>query len=210
MTRDTPSPLPLRPRPLRGETAESYVHRLARANHLRPSYLRRWLATPSGGYGPIQPAKLAALSGRTVPALLHALPDLAPRTRQQRTRRSVEEDKHRNQARKEALFAAIRQDSRAGLSGRAIARKHNVGHRTIRAALTSATPPPRKKITSRAATYRHLHDHIDAMIAANPAITVTAVWEHLIDDHRAAVSYGTIRTYITKRKTEPPPIAGQT
>ncbi|MFE7838648.1 hypothetical protein ACFU53_22120 [Streptomyces sp. NPDC057474] len=35
--------LPVRPRPRTGEGTDSYVRRLARANHLRPSYLRRYL-----------------------------------------------------------------------------------------------------------------------------------------------------------------------
>ena len=37
------APLPLRPRPRHGETADSYLRRLAAANHLRFSYLRRYL-----------------------------------------------------------------------------------------------------------------------------------------------------------------------
>lgn len=31
-------PLPVRPRPKPGESTDSYVRRLARANHLKPSY----------------------------------------------------------------------------------------------------------------------------------------------------------------------------
>ena len=46
-------PLPVRPRPRQGETADSYLRRLAAADHLRFSYLRRYLATPRGSYGPI-------------------------------------------------------------------------------------------------------------------------------------------------------------
>jgi hypothetical protein len=40
------SPLPVRPRPATGEPVSSYVRRLAAANHLRPSYLRGYLAGP--------------------------------------------------------------------------------------------------------------------------------------------------------------------
>lgn len=43
------------------------------------------------------------------------------------------------------LYAAIRRDARAGMSGRAIERKHGVGWRTVRHALDSAWPQPRKK-----------------------------------------------------------------
>lgn len=39
----SPRPLPFRPRPMAGDTVASYVRRLARANHLRPGYLHRYL-----------------------------------------------------------------------------------------------------------------------------------------------------------------------
>ncbi|MGQ4619086.1 DUF6879 family protein [Nocardia sp. R7R-8] len=43
------------------------------------------------------------------------------------------------------LYAAIRRDSRAGVSGRDLQRKCNVGYQTVRAALRSAWPAERKK-----------------------------------------------------------------
>ena|ERR1700690_2638167 len=70
--------LPVRPRPRHGETADSYVPRLAAANHLRFSYLRRYLATPRGSYGPIDAAGLATLAGRKPHAILRAFPELGP------------------------------------------------------------------------------------------------------------------------------------
>jgi hypothetical protein len=72
------APLPIRVRPQRAETTESYIRRLARANHLRPSYLRAFLCGPSRRTGAIRPWRLAAMSGRAVRALEHALADLAP------------------------------------------------------------------------------------------------------------------------------------
>jgi hypothetical protein len=47
------------------------------------------------------------------------------------------------------LYAAIRRDARAGMSGRAMERKHGVGRRTIIKALSSAWPEPRKKLPPR-------------------------------------------------------------
>jgi transposase len=48
------------------------------------------------------------------------------------------------------LYAAIRRDARAeGLSVRALARRHGVHRRTVREALSSAWPTPRKKPPSR-------------------------------------------------------------
>ena len=79
MTRRTSipeAPLPVRLRPRRGETADSYLRRLAAANHLRFSYLRRYLATPRGSYGPIDARELAVLAGREPHAILRAFPEL--------------------------------------------------------------------------------------------------------------------------------------
>jgi transposase len=43
------------------------------------------------------------------------------------------------------LYAAIRRDARAGMSGRAIEKKYRVGRRTIVRALSSAWPEPPAK-----------------------------------------------------------------
>jgi hypothetical protein len=201
---DRPWPLPVCVRPVAEEGAESYVRRLARANHLKPSYLRRYLATPRGSYGPIRPDQLALLTGRTLPAVLHALPDLTERPHPQRrhTRQHDEDEKRRNQARKRALFAAIRRDAAVGLSKRAIERKHHVGRRTIVKALVWANPPARKKINRPSVVLQGLHHHIDALIQKNPTVAVNEVWEHLVDDHDATVSYGAVRAYVAKQRPE--------
>jgi hypothetical protein len=38
------------------------------------------------------------------------------------------------------------------------------------------------------------------MIAANPQITIAAIWERLADEHGTAVAYPTLRTYVTSRR----------
>jgi hypothetical protein len=191
------SPLPVPPPSRRGETADSYLRRLAAANHLRFSHLRRYLSTPEGSYGPIHPGKLAALTGRELPAILHALPELAPAAPRPPARRYSEEDIQRNHATKRAKYAAIRQDASNGMSGRAIERVHHAGHRTIRKALASATPPARKKINREPAALNGLHRHIDTMIAADPQITIAAIWERLADEHGTTVAYATLRAYVS-------------
>lgn len=74
MTTPPLGPLPVQARPRTGETAHSYIRRLARANHLRPSYLNA-LVRP-WHRGTISPEKLAALSGRPVHGLRNALTGL--------------------------------------------------------------------------------------------------------------------------------------
>jgi hypothetical protein len=204
MTGDAASqarPLPVRPRPRQGETAGSYLGRLAIANHLRFSYLRRYLATPRGSYGPIDPGRLAVLAGREPHAILRAFPELAPAAPRAAARRYTREDIQRNHAAKREKYAAIRRDVGNGMSGRAIERKHHVGRRAIIKALASAEPPERKKIHREPAALNGLHGHINAMIDADPKIATATIWQRLADEHGAAVAYYTLRAYVSSQRT---------
>lgn len=201
MTHNQLTALPRRVRPSAAEAAERYVHRLAEANHLRPSYLRQLLTTPPNSLGPIQLDKLAALAGRDPGVLVRALPELAPRTRTPGHTRDNEARKTLNEQRKRELFAAIRYDARLGVSIRALAAKHQVHRRTVRTALRSETPPPRKSFERQPTVLLGLREHIDAMLEVNPAITAAAIWQRLHDEHDATPSYPAVRTYITTRRT---------
>ena len=65
------------------------------------------------------------------------------------------------------LFAAIREDHRQGMGVRAIARKHGVHRRTVREALASPVPAPRK-VPERASPARDsVAPLIDAMLTAD-------------------------------------------
>jgi hypothetical protein len=199
VTAGRPPPLPVCPRPRWGETADSYLRRLAAANHLRFTYLRRYLARPQGSYGPIDPVRLAILAGRELPAILLALPELAPASRPP-ARRYTEEDIQRNYAAKREKYAAIRRDAANGMSERAIERTHHVGRRTIVRALASAGPPERKKIHRDAAALSGLHRDIDAMIESDPKIATATIWQRLADEHGTTVAYPTLRTYVTSQR----------
>jgi hypothetical protein len=205
------TPLPVQPRPRHGEPADSYLRRLAAANHLRFTYLRRYLATPRGSYGPIDPGQLAALAGREPHAILRAFPELAPAVAKPDARHYNREEIERNRAARRETYAAIRRDAGVGLSGRAIERKHHVGRRTIINALASAEPPARKVIHRQPAILNGLHLHIDAMIDADPTIGTATIWQRLADDHGTTVAYPTLRTYVTSRRAamqppgQPPP-----
>ncbi|AHH98822.1 hypothetical protein GCM10010174_66730 [Kutzneria viridogrisea] len=66
------------------------------------------------------------------------------------------------------LFAAIRRDSRIeGLSVRALARKYGVHRRTVREALSSAFPRPRKKLPPRKSRLDPFKPVIDATLRAD-------------------------------------------
>ncbi len=125
------APLPIRLRPRRAETTESYARRLARANHLRPSYLRAFLCDPPRRTGAIRPWRLAAISGRSVRALEHALADL-----------------------------------------------------------TQGSPPGRQPRAPGSA--RTL---IGTWLLAEPKLTPAQIWQRLLDEHDARISYSTTDHY---------------
>lgn len=186
------TPLPLRPRPAAGEAVSSYVRRLARANHLRPSYLHGYLAGPPDYLHGIQPERLAALSGRTVTVLERTLTGLGKHARgtpSQPSRRIT------RAVGKPAKFAAIRRDAQNGLSIRALAARYRVHRRTIRQALADPVPPPRRQ-PHRASALDQLHDPIMAMLATEPSLDIRQVWERLVDDYDAEISYARVRDYI--------------
>ena len=125
------APLPIRVRPQRAETTESYARRLARANHLRPSYLRAFLCDPPRHTGAIRPWRLAAISGRSVRALEHALADL-----------------------------------------------------------TQGSPPRRQPRAP--GSVRTL---ISTWLLTEPELTPAQIWQRLLDEHDAGISYTTIGHY---------------
>ncbi|WP_327120711.1 hypothetical protein OHB12_17125 [Nocardia sp. NBC_01730] len=203
-----PAALPVRLRPQPGETAESFVLRLAVANHLRPSYLRRHLTPGRRGMGSIDPGKLATASGRTTPVVLRMFPELAARRQPPRQPGLAAEQrkrKQRNDDTKRQLYATIRRDALAGLSGREIERKHHVGWRTVQAALGSPTPPVRKKYPARQRPrLMGLEPHIDALLATTPSAPVREIWERLLDEHHAAVTYESVRGYVASLRGPAP------
>jgi hypothetical protein len=192
---DHPTPLPRLVRPRHGEGVEAYVRRLADSNHLKPSYLRKYLSAPPDYIGSVRARRLAAVTGRTVDALTRALPDLKP-TARLRAVTGVREREH--QARLE-LFEAIRREAAHNYEIRDLARMFNVKNRTIIQALVGRTPRRRAETFSNP-RLEPLQEHIDLMIAADPKIKIMKVWQVLVDDHGAAVSYSTVRDYVTRRR----------
>ncbi|GAA5091468.1 IS21 family transposase [Nocardia iowensis] len=114
------------------------------------------------------------------------------------------------------LYAAIRRDSRAGMSGRELQGKYNVSYRTVRAALASAWPAERKKYPPRASKLDEFKSTIDQWLRADldaprkQRHTVRRVSARLIDEHQIIdVSYETVREYVAKRGPEIRAAAGR-
>jgi hypothetical protein len=308
--RRLPIQVPLRP----DEHPDSFVRRLAVANHLRPSYLRTYLTDPPGPIGSIQTWRLAAVTGRTEEELIRVIPKLQPDAHskpparqvepliQDAIRRAAEQDEdvqrlskhfglqrptivkalnsqvamtarsgHRrphhnpilegvadyldqlitdspdatiwsiwkklsqdrqttasyatvrdyvNRVRahpanassvrhlisRAELFTKIREAADGDLISR-LAAQFSTDHATVTQALAPANwDIPNKRVQSkRNPILEGLRHHIDEMVTANPDITVAAVWQRLVDQHHAEVSYGTVRDYIARERRQPRP-----
>jgi transposase len=114
------------------------------------------------------------------------------------------------------LYAAIRRGARAGLSGRALERKHRVGRRTVLKALASAWPEPRKPLPPRPSRLDPFRPAIDEILRADldaprkQRHTAKRVFDRLLDEHAMAdVSYQMVRGYVAARRPEIAAAAGR-
>jgi transposase len=106
------------------------------------------------------------------------------------------------------LFEQIRRDhDREGLSKRALAARYGVHRRTVRQALGSAVPPPRKRPEGRPAPklgeYRELIDSwliADLKAPAKQRHTARRVWERLREEFGVEVSARQVRRYVRERR----------
>lgn len=107
-------------------------------------------------------------------------------------------------------FEQIRRDrDREGLSIRALAERHGVHRRAVRAALLSPLPAAKRAPVGRPAPklgpYRVV---IDAWLAADRDAprkqrhTAKRIWRRLVDEHGADVAEVTVRQYVHRRKRE--------
>lgn len=106
------------------------------------------------------------------------------------------------------LFEQIRRDHDGeGLSIHALARRHGVHRRTVRQALASPLPPPRKRPERRPAprlgTHRALIDswlEADVKAPRKQRHTARRVWERLRAEHGVEVSERQVRRYVRQRR----------
>jgi transcriptional regulator with XRE-family HTH domain len=191
--------LPVRPRPAAGDTPATYIRRLARANHLRPAYLNRYLRDDATGQPSIE--MLAALAARPASSLMRAFSQAMPARRRYFTG-----------SRRQELFEAIRRDAEAShRSIRALADDYGLHRRVIRQALASQPPPPRKPSRpsrprpSRLDPYTAIIDAIldeDLRDPRRPARTIRQILNHLITEHNATgISYAMIARYASGQRS---------
>ncbi|MDT5135723.1 MAG: hypothetical protein QOE41_5034 [Mycobacterium sp.] len=107
------------------------------------------------------------------------------------------------------LYEAIRRDARReGLGIRELATRHGVHRRTVRQALASPTPPPRKRRTFPAPRLDRAKPLIDTMLREDldaprkQRHTARRVLARLVDEHQLKVSYSSVRDYVARRRPE--------
>ena len=108
------------------------------------------------------------------------------------------------------VFEQIRRDRRIeSLSIRELANRHGVHRRTVRQALASAVPPPRKQYPPRPrpaiGPYAEI---IDGWLIADQAAplkqrhTARRIWQRLVAEHGARCSEVTVSRYVAHRRPE--------
>jgi len=114
------------------------------------------------------------------------------------------------------LFEQIRKArERDELSIRALAEEFGVHRRTVREALASPVPPPRKQSERPAPALGPWKSTIDRWLAEDHEVpkkqrhTARRVWQRLVDEHDAEVSETTVRRYVAKAKGRRPIVASE-
>jgi transposase len=108
------------------------------------------------------------------------------------------------------LFELIRRDRRLeGLSIRELAERHGVHRRTVRQALASAVPPPRKGYPRRPRpaidSYAAVVDDWlvkDQEVPRKQRHTARRIWQRLVAEHGATCAEVTVSRYVARRRVE--------
>lgn len=186
------APLPVRLRPCLGESTNSYIRRLARANHLQPSFLYCYLCGPPQWFGRPLLERLATTAGHSPEALERALADANSLGGTNRPRRRLP---RRNPfVWRQDLAHRIAQEALRGTHARTLAKRYNLRCWEIRFALET----PRLISTETGALTEpvtgKLADLIESMISRR--LNGRQIWTELMDHHDYLVTYDSIRHYL--------------
>lgn len=186
------APLPVRLRPCLGESANSYIRRLARANHLKPSFLHCYLCGPPQWFGKPLLENLVTASGHSPEALERALADAKSLGGTSRPRRRL--PRKNPFTWRQDLARSIAQEALRGTQISTLAKRYHLRCWDVRFALeiprltTTETGPATHPVTGE------LADLIENMISRR--LNGRQIWTDLMDHHDYLVTYDSIRHYI--------------
>lgn len=110
---------------------------------------------------------------------------------------------------REELFARIRIDAvREDMSIRELARRYQVGRGTVRQALRSPVPRPRKRPVRTAPSLGPFREVVDGWLRENLTLpvkqrqTAKRMTDRLIEEFGSAASYSTVRDYVAFRRPQ--------
>ncbi|WP_446046851.1 hypothetical protein [Streptomyces olivaceus] len=182
--------LPVRVRPELRETADTYICRLAVANHLKPSYLHCFIAGPSLWFGKPRLDRLAELAGRTRGDLQRCFTDpslllFRPQTREEQDAEGV---------RSELFFRVQRDAENRELSVRVLSERHGVSRHTIRRALDAPRLADheltRRRPPSVIVPLKYL---IDPLL--DEGLDPKEIWVRVINQHHIVVPFTPLTNY---------------
>ncbi|MFD7219865.1 hypothetical protein ACFV9P_02445 [Streptomyces sp. NPDC059892] len=193
--------LPVNARPRVGETTDSYIRRLARANHLKPSYLHGFVCGPPFWAGKPQVERLSAVSGRSAEALQHALCDASsPRGRSKPTARALHLHQHKALRQHGVdMTVLIQHDALDGtMSIRALSETWAVPRWLVRRVLNYAIFPARSTRRRRTALEAQDQALITSMI--DKGMSAKEIWVELMGTHNVSVSFANLQIMASKRR----------
>ncbi|MFJ1844992.1 hypothetical protein [Streptomyces sp. NPDC088146] len=186
--------LPINVRPRLGETTVHYVQRLARANHLKSSYLLRILTGPAATRTlHVKLERLAALSGRPADILKVTLADAGPTLIPVHTAASLRLERFASQKSRHHssnLIGQIKRDARRSKGTlRQLAAKWMLPRWLIKKILSPDFPDRRP--VGRSLISEELHSRLRACY--EQGLTPAQTWTDLVDNHDLDVPEGSIR-----------------
>ncbi|WP_329823611.1 hypothetical protein [Streptomyces sp. JV176] len=168
---------------------------MARANHLRPSYLHGFLCGPPLWFGKPRVERLADVTGRTATILEQALFDVSTARLRYRTGPGRAD----LAARQADLYTQVQNAARdEGLTVRELAIRHRIPEWMIRNTLARNRPLARDLPARQGPVTRPIAPLIDSMMDADYG--ARQIWTALMDQYDTSVSLGTLNLYMSKRR----------
>lgn len=184
-----------------GKGTDSFIRRLAHANHLKPSYLHGFLCGLPQWFGKPRVERLADVCGRNVADLNRVLSDASTPRRRYRPGPG----KSHLASRRPDLYLKLHDAARdESLALRQLANCYRVPRRLVRDALAGNRPPEHATALSRdlpaqqVPVTRTATLLINSMLAAG--LSTRDIWAALMDEHDTSISYTTLNLHVSRHR----------